>query len=209
MRMPFLDLLFPPRGSEKLVRSLGSAGLTEYLSPRICLLGNAEVTALLPYDNPLVRACVVEAKFHASVRAAKALGNALAQYLQEELADRALYEQRVYALIPVPLSRTRLRERGYNQVEVITRYAANVLREISIQTDLIARVRDTLPQTALDGRERRMNMRGAFEPIRPPDQDVTYIVVDDVVTTGATISEAVDALRKVGARDMWAIALAH
>ena len=209
MLLRFLDLLFPPRENERLVRSLGNDGLAVFLDPKTSLLGDIEVTGLLPYDARIVRACIVEAKYHANDRASKVLGAILAAYLGEELADRNQYEPRTYALVPVPLSRARLRERGYNQAEAITRHAADMHPEIVIESDLMMRIRDTLPQTTLGGEARRQNVRGAFGAARTPDPHTTYIVIDDVVTTGATIREVVQALRGAGAQNVRAIGLAH
>ena len=213
----FIGLLFPPRESELLVRSVGHAGLIRHLEPRIYTLGSCAVTALLRYDVPALRACVVEAKFHANEIAAKVLGDVLASYLREESDETNLYEERAFVLVPIPLSRERLRERGYNQVETIARHAVAELRKnetdtalnITLDARLLVRIRDTLPQTTLDGQARRQNVRGAFGAARTPDSSVTYIILDDVVTTGATIGEAVRALEYAGVRDVWALALAH
>lgn len=212
----FIDLLFPPRESELLVRSIGN-GLAEHLEPRIYETESCEVTTLFPYSVPAVQACVLEAKFHANEEAGRALGKVLASYLVEELAEMNVYEERAYALVPIPLSSERLRERGYNQTEVIARHAMTTVKtggtdipiHTRIDTHLLTRVRDTLPQTTLDGQARRQNMRGAFGAARIPDPSTTYIIIDDVVTTGATIGEAVRALRDAGARNVWALALAH
>lgn len=204
MFLRFVDLLFPPRESELLVRSIGESGLSEYLKPWVCELESGNVTALLSYEVPVVRACVVETKFHGNEAAAKTLGNALGSYLRAELDETNAYEQRAYKIVPIPLSHERLKERGYNQVEMTARYSG-----ITVESNLLIRLRDTLPQTMLGGRERRQNMRGAFGAARTPDPSITYIILDDVVTTGATIGEAAHALEKAGARDVWALALAH
>lgn len=198
------DLLFPARENELLVRSIAKDGLIGYLEPREWTLESCEVTALLPYEIPAVRACVVEAKFHGNETAAKALGKILFEYLREELADMNAYEEHSCVLVPIPLSHERLRERGYNQIELIARHAG-----YEVDSKLLVRVRDTLPQTALDGQARRKNMCGAFGAARIPDPSFTYFVLDDVVTTGATIGEALRALYNADARDVRALALAH
>lgn len=196
-----IDLVFPPRESELLVRS---GGLLPYAEPRVCQLESCDVVALLPYEVPVVRAHIVETKFHGNEIAAKALGAVLASYLREECVELDAYEQRAYRLVPVPLSRERVKERGYNQVEMVAKYT-----DMEVDTNLLVRVRDTLQQTTLDGILRRQNLRGAFVAARMPDPSVTYFVIDDVITTGATISEAVNALYAAGARDVRAVALAH
>ena len=92
-----LDLLFPPRATELLVRN--TTTLLPYLAPHT--LGNG-IVILLPYDEPRVRAAILEAKFHENRQAAELLGNALAHYLSLEIADRDLYEHTEYRLVPLP-----------------------------------------------------------------------------------------------------------
>lgn len=181
-----LDFLFPPRGGEWLLRAEREDGLLRYMEP---VVTEAGVTALLPYDEPLVRAAVVETKFHGNERAARMLSIVLAAYLQDELRERSAYEDRTCVLVPVPLSQARFRERGYNQAEVIARYASSALG-LALDTELLVRTRDTTPQTSLGGTARRRNLRGAFSLTRAPDPAHLYMVIDDVTTTGSTLCEA-------------------
>jgi ComF family protein len=109
-------------------------------------------------------------------------------------------------ILPVPLHATRLRERGYNQAAEIAR---TVGRELSIPVDLrsCARVLATTPQSGLEQKARRRNVRGAFRVVRSPGAD-RIAILDDVVTTGSTVSELSKALLKAGAErvDVWAAA---
>lgn len=160
---------------------------------------------VLPYREPLVHAAVVEAKFYHNAHATRMLG----VVLQEELM--MLHEEHVLAhlvLIPLPLSKERRRSRGYNQVEEIAKHAVRDLSAITLAPNILKRVRNTLAQTRLSGRERRENMRGAFRA-QDVDSACTYIVLDDVVTTGATLDDAVRALKTAGALDVIPLALAH
>lgn len=101
------------------------------------------------------------------------------------------------ALVPVPLSRQRQRSRGYNQSELIAD-GVSARTGIPVDTKLIIRVRDTGTQTALGARERLLNMRGAFEA-SPRAAGKSLILIDDVVTTGATMRECARTLRLAGA----------
>ncbi len=99
-------------------------------------------------------------------------------------------------LVPVPLTAARERRRGYNQSSCITSHLSRVSGLETIEG--LTRVRETLPQVGLAGIERIENVRGAFTASAKL-RDRHVIVVDDVVTTGATMRECLQAARAIGA----------
>jgi ComF family protein len=105
-------------------------------------------------------------------------------------------------LIPIPLAKKRLRERGYNQSEVLARALARQWR-IPVLVDLLARTRETPTQTTLTPATRLANVAGAFAVANVQcsmiNDHSTLIIVDDVFTTGATLAEAARALEQAGA----------
>ncbi|MGH7626620.1 MAG: ComF family protein [Gemmatimonadaceae bacterium] len=106
------------------------------------------------------------------------------------------------ALLPVPLSRTRLRERGYNQSALLAR-ALGTQWTLPVWEHCVERTRDTRTQTRLTPEERRHNVSGAFavpHPQRSRLPGTHLVLVDDVITTGATLSECAAALFDAGAR---------
>jgi len=137
----------------------------------------------------------------------------IADDLAEAVAGIALPGRDAAWLVPVPLGRQRLRERGYNQSERLARALARRWRRPVV--DLLARVRETATQTALTPEARLANVAGAFAmrnaecgmrngasslnfAFRIPNS--ALILVDDVFTTGATLAEAARALEQGGAR---------
>jgi ComF family protein len=105
------------------------------------------------------------------------------------------------ALVPVPLSRTRERERGYNQSMELARALAAHWR-LPVRTDLLARTRSTSSQTRLTPGERHRNVSGAFRALadRTSLRGLHLVLVDDVVTTGATLNACAAALHAGGVR---------
>lgn len=215
-----LDVLFPPRERARSIRSISYERLSGLVHPIRIPSTEPAAVSLLPYRDHLVQAVITEAKFHDARHAQEALGGVLAAYLLEEAFVASMQPYSATILIPVPLSRERLRERGYNQAERICKAAVRTLEryrkarfatvpEISIDTTLLLRSRDTTPQTELGGRARRTNLQDAFQVARPPDPHTLYMLVDDVITTGATLSVAGAALHAAGAANILAIALAH
>jgi ComF family protein len=107
------------------------------------------------------------------------------------------------ALVPVPLHRSRQHERGFNQ-------AALIARALPVPcVDALIRVRSTPSQTDLPAEKRRSNVRGAFAVAEGAVLPPTIVLVDDVATTGATLSECARVLREAGAREVRAVAVAR
>lgn len=112
-------------------------------------------------------------------------------------------------IVPVPLHRRRLRERGYNQALELARVLARRQR-VRLRHDVLRRVRATQAQTELDATARRRNVRDAFELRLTAKLPAHIAVVDDVMTTGATLSECARVLKRAGVQrvDVWALARA-
>jgi predicted amidophosphoribosyltransferase len=206
--MRFFDFLFPPRVDEALLRGVSVDDFLALVSPRLVPETRPGTLALLPFSEPRVRAAIHEAKYHGSERAFKLLGAVLAEYLQghDDL------ENRKSRIVPIPLGKERLRERGFNQVQEVSLRALKIIGKdsgIELDASLLKRTRETPSQVSLPRHSREENMRGAFGAAHPLDSAYTYIVVDDVLTTGATLQAAIDALKEAGAENILAIALAH
>ena len=110
-------------------------------------------------------------------------------------------------LVPVPLHKRKLRERGFNQSFLIARGVSEVTG-IPVRADLVHRCRWTETQTALSKEERKQNVEDAFKCRRSDIRGLCVIVVDDVITTGATIGAVAVALKSSGARSVVAISAA-
>ena len=109
----------------------------------------------------------------------------------------------------VPLSRRRLRERGYDQAELLAKLIAKHLGQSPVR--LLKKQRDTPPQSKTGSVEkRRANIAGAYACLRPKlVQGKRILLVDDIVTTGATLSEAARVLKKAGAKEVICATLAR
>jgi ComF family protein len=154
------------------------------------------------YATPIAQA-IVELKFHGRLAPAHLLGGLMAQ----RLARRP--EPLPELLIPVPLAPGRLRRRGYNQALELARPLARVL-SLPLAPAIARRVRATREQTRLDAVGRRLNVLGAFAVDARAVRGRHVALLDDVVTTGATMAELARAVREAGAVriEAWAVARA-
>jgi ComF family protein len=129
------------------------------------------------------------------------LGKYLTLTLTEKFKKQAV-------LIPVPLHKKRLAERGYNQSHLLATEVAKSINYQVLDKKLI-RKKYTNPQVTFSGANRKKNIRDAFYWIGEDEIDSkTIILVDDVYTTGATLEECAKVLRNAGAREIWGLVLA-
>lgn len=196
------ECVFPPSEDTRIVRALTHKEVLRYYTPH----DTRDTTALMSYRERTVRALIHEAKFHGNTHATVLLGSVLSRYLA---SLRAPLE---FVIIPMPLSRVRFRARGYNQVSEILRAALahDTFPYRRVHTDVLMRTRNTTPQTGLARTRRLSNVDGAFV-VKNPDQirGAHVLLIDDVLTTGATMRAARKALLTHAPKSVRSIALAH
>ncbi len=195
--MRLFDFLFPPRVDEVALRDISPDDFLTLLAPRLVPETRPATVALLPFSDERVRSAIHEAKYHGSGLAFNLLGETLAEYLRghDDL------ENRQAIIVPVPLGKTRQKERGFNQVEEVAHRALRALGKdsnLEIESSLLSRTRETPSQVSLQRDKREQNMRGAFGAAGQLNPAYTYVVLDDVLTTGATLQAALDALTRRG-----------
>lgn len=125
------------------------------------------------------------------------LGEWLGEQMAMELQEKGFFDD-IDAIVPVPLTFTRRLRRGYNQSEVISEGIRNVTR-LPILKNVLKRTRFDGSQTHLGAQERRENVNGVFQLVKPDKVAGKHILlVDDVVTTGATTGACGEELAKAG-----------
>jgi ComF family protein len=155
-----------------------------------------------------LRKAILRLKFHGREYLGQRLGALLAR------AWEALPKPDSAIVAPVPLHHSRRRERGFNQAELLARGLVRSLRKeesgLRLVTGSLRRIRATVPQVGLSVSARHENVRGVFSVGRPEDvRNRTVVVVDDVMTTGATLSACAAALKRAGAARVLALSLAR
>lgn len=160
------------------------------------------ITTLLSYREKATEDCIRALKYDRSEHAAVLLAEILADYLREETASLRAFSQKPISIIPLPLHANRAAERGFNQISLVLNHLPHEFHDgtlANINEEALVRIRETEQQTHLSRGERLANVKGAFAVAHlDAVLDVHVILVDDVMTTGATLSEAARPLSNLG-----------
>jgi competence protein ComFC len=187
-------------------RSLGRENLTKNICPA-CL------KIKLHFDrafSPCVYEGVLKELIHAfKYNHKEHLGHTLSRLMSDFIKEFNLPMDFIDLIIPVPLHTTRMREREFNQAEVLGIHIAKEFNK-PMAPCALRRNRYTKTQTDLDIDERVLNVKDSFSINKPRDlRDKNILLVDDVLTTGATASEAAVALKQSGANVVFVLTLAN
>lgn len=206
------DFLFPQNDMDREINGI----TTENLSTKLVLHRNIDeenTVALFDYRDPTIKHMIWSLKYKKNRRVAEMFTKVIHDYLFEELIDNALFSNFTNPiLVPIPLSKKRLRERGFNQVAWVAKELEKLDSSFyTLATDILKRTKHTQSQTSIKNRQKRIeNVKGVFGVT---NKDVVagknIILLDDVITTGSTMKEARQTLLKAGARQVLSIAIAH
>ncbi len=203
-----LNVLFPPKGAAVFVRldDKTLAGL-----PHLNNDNRANLQAVVSYKHRIVRAMIWNIKYKKNPDALYCGGYLLYEHIKEHymVAKETLY------IVPIPVSLSRRRERGYNQCELLAQ--AVVERDTSgsvvLVSNLLLRIKNTKKQTFKSRKERLASMEKVFSlnsaVMRSFKKDARIVVLDDVITTGSTLQAAMGCFRESRYENVWGLGLAH
>lgn len=152
-----------------------------------------------------VRSLVIELKYHRGLHVLEDVAEIFRR------SPHILQAVRGARVVPVPLHARKLRDRGYNQAELIADQLAEAAGGGTTVAKVLRRVVDTETQTAFDRAERRRNLKNAFalDPAATLTRGQLHVLVDDVFTTGSTLNSCAGVLRDAGVANLDVVTLAH
>ena len=157
------------------------------------------------YEGPVVEA-IRRFKYHCQAVLWRPLGGLMVEALEDGAAD--VDPETVDVVCPVPLHESRLRERGFNQSELLAEVVAEAIGKPL--RPLLEKTRPTAPQVDLPAKSRGANVRGAFAArLEEVIAGQRVLLIDDLFTTGATLGECARALRRAGAEEVRVLTLAR
>lgn len=210
----FLDFLFPQKCLNCGIRGviICDKCLMSFPSPLILNVPNNRSTfAATSYDDEIVKKIIWLLKYKGVRTLAKPLADLIYHRLKTELWEVELpTNMNSCVIIPVPLSRKRLKERGYNQAELIARSLSDKM-SVRFLPDVLYKKKDTVSQVEIKDRKKRLeNVKGVFAVKNPEAvKNKIVILIDDVITTGATLNEASHILKQAGAKKVVGVVVAR
>lgn len=210
----FLEILFPSRciGCNKK-----SEILCSYCVEKLKLTDRQtenQITAVYDYRDPVVKKAIWRLKYHHSKYLGQKLGELLSIELLEEINEIKTFSMGspIY-IIPVPISHDRKKIRGYNQSEILARSFCDYTTGVNLQIEdnIIFKKKNTIAQAKITNKNKRLkNIKGVFEINKKIEiKGKTFIIIDDVTTTGGTIGEIIKILKNGGAKKVVGFAFAH
>jgi len=169
-------------------------GIVSY-SPKLTL------AAVSSYESDALRELLHALKYNRFLAVETVLRKLMERYLSNINLSKTLPGDTI--IIPIPLHKKRMRQRGFNQAEHISNILGSLL-DLPVLKNVLVRIKNTPPQTRQKNKKERFrSLRGGFSVIENSDiRDKTVILVDDVYTSGATMNEATRVLRRAGVKNI-------
>jgi competence protein ComFC len=168
------------------------------------------LTSVVAYKG-VIKKAITKLKYKFVSDLAQDLVELFLSFCGEDKVFTYLCQPKGITLIPIPLHPSRKRWRGFNQAELLGKMIASNL-DLKFLPDVLKRVKKTKPQVKLDKEGRKENIRGAFE-LNPNYKlliaNSSFILFDDVWTSGATLKEATKVLKRNGVKEVWGLTLAR
>lgn len=207
----FLDFLFPRKEIEKELDDITAEELFTEVSKTTH--DDKNIITIFDYGDDLVRQAIWSLKFRRNTRLAKIFAQILHDEILETLSELETFSNfKNLTLIPMPISKRRRQERGFNQCELIANELVNLSGNIfTLDKKSLIKTKDTIPQSRTKNKKERLeNLKNCFSIKNKENiKGKNIILLDDITTTGTTLKEARKILKRYGAKKIVCITIAH
>jgi len=174
---------------------------------------NGKYKALFQYKNKISRKAIWAIKYNKNQKILNKFSNLLYEFILENVTDEIAFANfNNPLLVPIPMHKNNLKERGYNQSELIAKEICKIDegKNFEIEPGALIKIKETPHQSELKNKSERLkNLKGCFSANSNLVKNRNIILIDDVITTGTTMSEASKTLREAGAKKVIGFSLAH
>ncbi len=208
-----LSLIFPSRDAETRIANISLESFSRQATPLLHGREKDGFLILFEYSDKLVKQAIWEMKFHKNGKAVEIFANLMYDRLIEELSDASVFSNLTKPLlVPIPISKKTRNDRGYNQCELLCEGLIKLDggNSFELNTDILTKVKDIDDQVGKSKKERLKNIQGCFGVNNIQILNGrNVLLIDDIVTTGATMNEAKRVLKNAGAKNILCVTLAH
>lgn len=175
---------------------------------------NSKIISIFNYKDKVIKDAIWKLKYTGNKKIGVIFGQVLHDKILEDISEQKIFSNFTNPLlVPIPLHKKRLRERGFNQSELTARVMSIIDAEesFSFAPNVLYKIKDTPSQAHIKDKNKRLkNLSGCFSvKDKSLVQGKNIILIDDITTTGATIHEATKTLRNAGANQVIAFTIAH
>ena len=204
-------LVFKKRDDQSFIDSIPD----EYVFKKCQEQNFNEISTLLSYKDQKVKSLIWEIKYHRNKKALEIASKIIFEAIKDDLYEKEIFEKREYVLVNIPITKNKLSLKGFCHTEVLCKEILELCakddflnKKISYDPNILIKIKDTKPQSHTKSKEERfLNLKDCFEIKNITNKNI--ILIDDVVTTGTTIKEAVLTLKKNGMDKISCYTLAH
>jgi ComF family protein len=206
-----IDVISPPDKIYTQIAKISPTQLRELFTTNKTLENNFEY--FFSYKDPTIKKAIWLLKYKKHKDIGKLLGKTIFPIIEEKLENLLIFENFTKPLlIPIPISKARRKERGFNQCEVVLEEVSKNLPEdyFEYRNDALLKTKETESQARTKNKKERLeNLKNCFWANEKIIRGRNVVIFDDVVTTGATIEEAKRTLERAGAKNIKIISIAH